>query len=198
MDAEKIGPGRPKGSGRDTKTKIAKMAAQQFSENGYDKTTIRSVAEAVGVDPKLVMHYFRNKEQLFASTMSMPHEASAALTLLALVPKKQWGARIADIVWLSKKSKSSRVLVGIIRASASEARAAEMLREFYTENLFNPMLKALDVDHQETRSVMLSSLMVGYTFNNEILNLFDSLSISDKKSKTLFAKAVQTILTTDL
>ena len=198
MEPKNIGPGRPKGTGRDTKAKIGKIASKQFSEIGYEKTTIRSVAEASGVDPKLVMHYFGNKEKLFASTMSLPHEAAAALTLLGLVPKRQWGSRISDLVWLSKKAKSNKVMVGIIRASASEEKAAEMLREFYTENLFNPMLSALKVDNQEIRSVMLSSLMVGYTFNNEILDLFEHLGVSDKNSKALFAKTVQTILTAEL
>lgn len=198
MEAKNIGPGRPKGTGRDTKAKIGKIASKQFSEIGYEKTTIRSVAEASGVDPKLVMHYFGNKEKLFASTMSLPHEAAAAMALLSLVPKRQWGSRISDLVWLSKKAKSNKVMVGIIRASASEDKAAEMLREFYAENLFNPMLAALKVDNQEIRSVMLSSLMVGYTFNNEILNLFEHLGVSDKKTKALFAKTVQTILTTEI
>jgi AcrR family transcriptional regulator len=198
MEAKNIGPGRPKGTGRDTKSKIGKIASKQFSEIGYEKTTIRSVAEASGVDPKLVMHYFGNKEKLFASTMSLPHEAAAAMTLLSLVPKRQWGSRISDLVWLSKKAKSNKVMVGIIRASASEDKAAEMLREFYAENLFNPMLAALKVDNQEIRSVMLSSLMVGYTFNNEILDLFEHLGVSDKKTKALFAKTVQTILTTEI
>lgn len=197
MEPKNIGPGRPKGTGRDTKAKIGKIASKQFSEIGYEKTTIRSVAEASGVDPKLVMHYFGNKEKLFASTMSLPHEASAALTLLGLIPKRQWGARISDVVWLSKNSKTNKVMVGVIRASASEEKAAEMLREFYTENLFNPMLSALKVDSQEIRSVMLSSLMVGYTFNNEILDLFEHLGVSDKKSKALLAKTVQTILTAE-
>lgn len=129
MEPKNIGPGRPKGTGRDTKAKIGKIASKQFSEIGYEKTTIRSVAEASGVDPKLVMHYFGNKEKLFASTMSLPHEAAAALTLLGLVPKRQWGSRISDLVWLSKKAKSNKVMVGIIRASASEEKAAEMLRD---------------------------------------------------------------------
>ena len=50
MTPEKIRPGRPKGIQRDTKAKIAKVATKQFSELVYDKTTIRSVAEAANVD----------------------------------------------------------------------------------------------------------------------------------------------------
>jgi hypothetical protein len=40
--------------------------------------------------------------------------------------------------------------------------------------------------------------MVGYTFNNEILDLFEHLGVSDKKTKALFARTVQTILTTEI
>ena len=198
MDVKKIGPGRPKGSQRDTKGAIAKIAVQQFSEVGYEKTTIRSVAEAASVDPKLVMHYFGNKEKLFAATMTMPQEAAAAMMLLKLVPKSQWGARIADVIWLSHKTKSNKSLVGIIRACSSEPSAAEMLREFYAEKMLGPMLKTLKVDNKEVRSVMLSSIIVGYTFNNEILDLFDSLKISDKKAKILLGKSIQTVLTAPL
>jgi hypothetical protein len=43
MEPKNIGPGRPKGTGRDTKAKIGKIASKQFSEIGYEKTTIRSV-----------------------------------------------------------------------------------------------------------------------------------------------------------
>ena len=36
-----------------------------FAESGYDRTTIRGVAAAAGVDPGLVMHYFGSKQKLF-------------------------------------------------------------------------------------------------------------------------------------
>ncbi|MFI5505857.1 helix-turn-helix domain-containing protein [Mycobacterium sp. NPDC051804] len=38
----------------------------QFGQNGLERTTIRSVAKAAKVDPALVMHYFGNKDKLFA------------------------------------------------------------------------------------------------------------------------------------
>ncbi|MGO4445543.1 helix-turn-helix domain-containing protein [Mycobacterium sp. 2YAF39] len=40
-------------------------ARAQFGQNGFDRTTIRSVASAAGVDPALVMHYIANKDDLF-------------------------------------------------------------------------------------------------------------------------------------
>lgn len=130
--------------------------------------------------------------------MKMPEEAAAAMVLLNLVPKGQWGARIADLIWLTKKSKSNQIMVGVIRASSSEESAAEMLRTFYTENFFTPMMEKLKVDNKEVRSVMLSSLMVGFTFNDKILSLFGHLKVDEKKTKKLMANAIQSILTSTI
>ncbi|MEV6305363.1 TetR family transcriptional regulator [Actinoplanes sp. NPDC051861] len=45
---------------------ILDAARGLFAELGYDRTTIRGVAKAAGVDPGLVMHYYGSKENLFA------------------------------------------------------------------------------------------------------------------------------------
>src|SRR5215467_14573029 len=50
----------------DTQQRILTEARLLFAEAGYDRTTIRAVAAAAQVDAGLVMHYFGNKEQLFA------------------------------------------------------------------------------------------------------------------------------------
>jgi AcrR family transcriptional regulator len=50
----------------ETQERILTEARRLFAETGYDRTTIRAVAAAAQVDPGLVMHYFGNKQQLFA------------------------------------------------------------------------------------------------------------------------------------
>lgn len=193
-----LSPGRPKLSALDRQDLIRKTASKLFSEVGYEKTTIRLVAESCGVDPKLVMHYFGNKQKLFMATVRVPSEVNAALTLLKLTPKRQWGKRIADVIWLAQKNGAFQTLVGIIRASATEPSVAETFREFYLENLLMPMVNSLDVDHKELRAVMMSSLMAGYVFNLEVVGLFDQVNSNERSRKILFASLVQTILTKDL
>ena len=51
---------------RATQARILEHARRIFADAGYDRTTIRAVATAAGVDPGLVMHYFGSKEKLFA------------------------------------------------------------------------------------------------------------------------------------
>ena len=53
--------------GQATRAAILDIARSQFGSHGFERTTIRSVASAAGVDPALVMHYFGNKAALFAA-----------------------------------------------------------------------------------------------------------------------------------
>src|ERR1700742_5380151 len=50
---------------RRTEARILDAATQAFFTAGYDRTTIRAVASAAGVDAGLVMHYFGSKQQLY-------------------------------------------------------------------------------------------------------------------------------------
>ena len=50
---------------RRTEARILDAATQVFLAAGYERTTIRAVASAAGVDAGLVMHYFGSKQELF-------------------------------------------------------------------------------------------------------------------------------------
>jgi AcrR family transcriptional regulator len=50
---------------RRTEARILDAATRAFFSAGYDRTTIRAVAAAAGVDAGLVMHYFGTKQELY-------------------------------------------------------------------------------------------------------------------------------------
>src|SRR5689334_24024563 len=58
-------PGSRAEQRRRTEARILDAATQAFFGAGYDRTTIRGVASAAGVDAGLVMHYFGSKQELF-------------------------------------------------------------------------------------------------------------------------------------
>ena len=188
------GAGRPPASSSDKAGAIVAIASQLFASKGYEKTTIRLVAERAGVDPKLVMHYFESKQKLFIACLKIPVEAEAAIALTKTLPKSQWGTAIADLVW-EIQSKDDHPLISMIRASASDPEAAKMLKEFYLKALMDNLSQSIEVDNRELRLKMISSLVSGYTFTNKVLGLFEESRAPIKTQKLILAKTIQEILT---
>jgi AcrR family transcriptional regulator len=50
---------------RRTEARILAAAAELFVASGYERATVRAIAQAAGVDAGLVMHYFGSKQELF-------------------------------------------------------------------------------------------------------------------------------------
>src|SRR5258705_12063241 len=65
-------PGSRAEQRRRTEARILDAATQVFFSAGYDRTTIRAVASAAGVDAGLVMHYFGSKQQLYRRAIDAP------------------------------------------------------------------------------------------------------------------------------
>ena len=62
--------GRPVVTGQqDLRTQILNTAEELFAEKGYAATSIRCIAETVGVNPALVHYYFGNKKALLQKVM---------------------------------------------------------------------------------------------------------------------------------
>src|ERR671929_400042 len=77
--------------GDDTKQRILEAGRRRFSEDGYERTTIRAVATDAAIDPSMVMRYFGSKEGLFAAATSF----DLHLPDLTVVARTKRGDRLA-------------------------------------------------------------------------------------------------------
>ncbi|MFT4235816.1 MAG: TetR/AcrR family transcriptional regulator [Microbacterium sp.] len=66
-DAEEVGGYR---SGRERRAKIVRDAMTLFAREGYGDTTLRDIAERVGVSKSALYHHFSSKEQLLLAVLS--------------------------------------------------------------------------------------------------------------------------------
>ena len=51
----------------DTREQIRTIALELFAEHGYDKTSLREIAERLGVTKAAVYYHFRTKEEILVS-----------------------------------------------------------------------------------------------------------------------------------
>ncbi len=57
-----------------SKEKILRVAAELFAKYGYEGTTIRKIAKYAGVNSAMVSYYFKSKQSLYETILSMHME----------------------------------------------------------------------------------------------------------------------------
>src|SRR5215467_7265311 len=119
---------------RRTEARILEAAARAFVAGGYERTTIRAVASAAGVDAGLVMHYFGSKQELYGRVIEaapVPEvsgtPAEAAEQILAGLADRLASEPVASLAllrsMLTNPEAASAASAGIARYQAEIAQA---------------------------------------------------------------------------
>jgi AcrR family transcriptional regulator len=121
-------PGRPVGDAG-TRERILGAAVEQLSTHGFYGTTVRSVADAVGVTTASLLHHFATKEALYSEVLSR-----IAASLEGWAASDGTGAdpveRVAGVVdgffeWTRGHDAYSRILLRELMDNVSRARQAQ-------------------------------------------------------------------------
>jgi AcrR family transcriptional regulator len=152
----------PRPAGTDTREAILQAARERFAEAGYERTTLRGVASAADVDPRLVLHYFGSKRELFMATIRLPIDPQAFIARVFDGDPEGLPERVAKgLVSTLEDPATQQSALAIIRAAASEPEAAEVIRAVLTEQVLTPLVARLRVDHPELRATMVATQFVG-------------------------------------
>lgn len=161
---------RPGQSG--TREAIAAAARRQFAESGYDRTSLRAVAEEAGVDAALVSHYFGSKQKLFVSVMELPFDPDVFVPLILEGDRDQAGERLARFVLAAlDEPEAGRRFTGMIRSATSEPAATQLLRELVSSRLMGPIAAALGADDAPLRAALVGSQIVGLVMARRIVGI---------------------------
>ena len=184
---------RPGTSG--TRDAILAAARRQFGEQGYDRTTLRSVAAEAGVDPALVVHFFGSKQGLFLAGVELPIDPAVLVDEIAAAPRSEVGARMASFLLAAMEDPDIRNRwIGIIRAATSEPEAARRLREILETRLFTPLAQALGVEDAEFRATLAGSHIVGLGMARFIVRVEPIASAAPEKIAAAIAPTLQRYL----
>src|SRR3954454_6414158 len=78
----------------ESKARILDAAQIAFGTVGYARSGVREIAEAAGVAPSLVMHYFGSKEALFEQAFVRSVRMTAALS----VARERFGENALELL----------------------------------------------------------------------------------------------------
>jgi AcrR family transcriptional regulator len=196
--AERKRPGRPPGAS-DTRERILDSARELFARNGFNNTSIRSVAAGAGVDSALVHHYFGTKQQLFATAMHIPIDPMTIIGPLRETPVDELGLTLPSLLLPLWDSALGEVLIGVLR-SALDGMDENLPRTFLRDIVVVELAAKTD-DPPGTgtvRAEFVVSQLMGIVMARYIIKLEPFASLPAEQIAATIAPNLQRYLTGDL
>ena len=163
-------PGSRAEQRRRTEARILDAATQVFFSAGYDRTTIRAVASAAGVDAGLVMHYFGSKQELYRRVIDAAPvpgfsaaPAQAAEQILNGIENRLENEPVASLTLLRS------MLTNPEAASAADTAAARYQAQ---------IAQAIPADDADLRAAIISAITLGITVSRHLIKS-DELASAD-------------------
>jgi AcrR family transcriptional regulator len=163
--------GRPRGK-TDTRNVILAAARHLFADAGYDKTSVRDVAAAAGVDPAMIRHYFGSKAQLFRATMGWPFEPAEIAARVTGGSRGEIGARLTRVFFEAWEQPNSRApLLAILRGAATHDESANLVRQFIQGQVYSQIADSLGARDAELRIDLAMAQLLGIAYLRHILRV---------------------------
>lgn len=137
-------------------------ARRQFSELGYGRTTLRGIARGAGVDPRLLLHYFGSKQELFGASVELPIQSEQVIAIVFSAGDEAAAGNAARLlVTVLEDEERRRPLVALLRAAVTEPEAAELIRQLLTDRMLLPIAQRLGGKRPELRASFVAAQLVG-------------------------------------
>lgn len=191
-------PGRPRGQS-DTRERILLNARELFARNGFDRTSVRSIASAAGVDAALVHHYFGTKQQLFAAAIHIPIDPMQVLGPMRETPVAELGWKLPSLLLPLWDSELGSGFIATLR-SLLAGEDVSLVRSFLQEVISVEVGRRVDdpPGSGRVRVQFVASQLVGVVMARYILELEPFASLPVEQIAETIAPNLQHYLTGDL
>ncbi|PWI17206.1 TetR family transcriptional regulator [Streptomyces sp. Act143] len=192
--------GRPRRTESDavgTRDRILTAAREEFSERGYEKTSVRGIAKAAGVDSALVHHYFGTKEQVFEAAVEVAFAPALKVRDAVLeAPLDDVGERMTRVIFgLWENPVTRKPLLAIVRSAVNNEAAATVFRRLVSTQLLRRIAGELDAPDAELRAELAAAQLVGVAMMRYVIRIEPVASADVEQIVARVAPVVQGHLT---
>ncbi|WP_029192725.1 TetR family transcriptional regulator [Paenibacillus harenae] len=149
-----------------TRQQILLAARALFSQDSYERVTVRKIAARAGIDAALVIRYFGSKEELFLS----------ALTSVGICPSNVFEG---EITTLGERMLNSQVPewdkhdpndpMLIIMRTLANPDASSSLRKLLDQDIVQPMAMLITASSPQLRAEFVLSQLIGLAVVRNLL-----------------------------
>jgi AcrR family transcriptional regulator len=177
---------------------VLAAAKKRFAEQGYERTTLRSIADDAHVDPAMLLYLFGSKVELFRESLRLIIDPQLLVAALA-DGDGDVGTRLVRVylhIWESPDTGPS--MVTMLQSATSNGDAHEAFRGFMQDYVLTSVSGALGGDEQaRVRAMLAASTLVGTAMLRYVMKIPPLASLPGDDLVRLLAPTVTRYLTAD-
>lgn len=179
---------------------ILETARRQFAEHGFEGTSLRQVARVAGVDPAMIHHFFKGKDELFALSVELPADPEQVLSGVAGSDPGQRAELIVRAVLRLWESPAQPSLVAFLRGTLGSKAKTALLREMVNRTIISRIMAGVPgtPDEVALRGDLVATQMVGLMMVRYVVRLEPLASAEPEDIVRLISPNVQRYLTGNL
>ncbi|MBT3164721.1 TetR/AcrR family transcriptional regulator [Streptomyces sp. Vc74B-19] len=173
-----------------TRRAILDAARERFAADGYERATIRAIAQHAKIDPSMVMRYYGNKEGLFAAAVAI----DLRLPDPASFPREEAGRVL--VTHFLDTWEENEVLTALLRVGVTNEAGAGRMRGIFSDQLLPLALRLCpDPEQAPTRAALVSSHLLGLALTRYVLRFPPAAELHPQEITAWLAPTVQHYLT---
>jgi AcrR family transcriptional regulator len=176
---------------------VLQAAKREFAKHGYEKTTLRAIADEAHVDASMVLYLFGSKAELFRESMKLVLDPSLFTAQLAAGDDVELGHRIVRAylgIWEQPDTAAS--MVSMLQSATSNSDAHEAFREFLHSYVMTAVTDALGgAEEARLRAMLAATSLVGTAMLRYVMRVPPLSSLSVDQVITLVGPTVHRYLT---
>ena len=170
-----------------TRDRILDAARRLFAEEGFDRTTIRTVAAAAGIHASMVMRYYGSKEGLFAAAAKFDLE----MPDLTEIPPAEIGKTLIRHFLRQWEAKGDG-LPALLRVAVTHEQARARLFATFQEQVVPALAKISGPEDASLLAALLATQTIGLATTRYVLKLPSIVALSEETIVEKLGTAVQT------
>ncbi|RAU92863.1 TetR family transcriptional regulator [Mycobacterium colombiense] len=175
---------------------VLRAAKLQFAKRGYDKTTLRAIADQARVDPSMVLYLFGSKAQLFRESMKLVLPANLLTNELAHKDDDLGRRVVRAYLGIWERPDTAASMASMVQSATSNSDANEAFRGFLHDYLLTAVSNALGGGHEaRLRAMLAATSLVGTAMLRYIMRVPPLSSLGVDEVVALVGPAVHRSLT---
>lgn len=181
---------------------VLAAAKARFAAEGYEKTTLRSIADDAHVDPSMVLYLFGSKADLFREALRLIINPAVLVAALTGGPDDDpdIGTRMVRTylrIWEAPDTGPS--MVAMLQSATSNSDAHDAFRAFMQNYVLTAVSGVLGGGGEQARlrAMLAASQLVGAAVLRYVMKVAPLATLSDDDVVRLIAPTVTRYLTAD-